>query len=211
MEPYIDEMLVHNFKSRMLMRLHLTQSSIAVLEAELAEMKTFLLAIPQDIFAKKDAENFIEPFTDKTNNSQIQLQSAIEEIETLAQITWQEMAELQEKFLGVFILSYEQPLEIRRQFTELMQSITDKALKKAKSASRKKAPVVTQPNPVKDYSTPSMAAMQAAIQEFWLNHNPNKPPTQKQVSNFIADQLGEPIKNRMTDELARAIKPEGIK
>jgi hypothetical protein len=214
MAEFIDESVLQNFKIRLLMRLNLAQSCIDAVAAELEEMKIFVGALPKDFPLKVEAQKLVNSFDGKLSNGQVEIQNVIQEVDVVTQITWQEMSELQERYLNVFILSNEQPSEIRRQLTELMQRITEQALKKAKAALRKKIPLAPS-DPVKEYSTPSIAAMQAAIQKFWLNYHsnshPQQSPTQKQVSNFIADQLGEPIKNRMTDELARAIKPEGIK
>ena len=211
MEPFIDENVLKNFKLRLFMRLNLAQSSFESAAAELEEMKTFIQSLPKDFLQKSDAECVINSLGGELNCGESCVQNLILEVESLTEVTWREVSEWQEKYLNIYILSNEQPMEMRRQFAALMQTITEKALKKVKTASRKKVTPVApmaKPDPVKEYSTPLIVAMQSAIQKFWLNYDPNKLPTQKEVSNFIADQLGEPMRNRMTDDLVKAIRPD---
>lgn len=57
------------------------------------------------------------------------------------------------------------------------------------------------------YVTSELEAMNLAACHFWTNFNIERPPLQKTVSAFIAEQLGMAAPNRKTDALAAAIRP----
>lgn len=57
------------------------------------------------------------------------------------------------------------------------------------------------------YVTDELEAMNLAASHFWAKFNIERPPLQKTVSAFIAEQLGMAAPNRKTDALAAAIRP----
>ena len=97
MDSYVDETVLENFKSRLCMRLSLTQSSIEATVIELEEMKAFVQSLPKDFPLKKEAKNTINAFDSKLDNGLVEIQHVIQEVEALAQITWQQMSELHDK------------------------------------------------------------------------------------------------------------------
>jgi hypothetical protein len=133
----------------------------------------------------------------------------IDELNIIERFDWQYIAEIQEKCTSLILAAYEEPLRLKAMnhqiFSRLMDAVRQHI--KASSCHQNSASETDVPT-LENYSTPSLEAMRSAIEQFWLNHDENKPPTQKAVSNFIAEQLGKPIRDRFTDELARAIKPE---
>lgn len=61
--------------------------------------------------------------------------------------------------------------------------------------------------PAFPYTTRALEAARAAATKFWTVYDPERPPLQKTVAAFIADQ-GVPV--RQAQELATAIKPDGV-
>lgn len=57
------------------------------------------------------------------------------------------------------------------------------------------------------YVTDRIEAMRKAAALFWVDYDKQRPPLQKTVSSFIAEQLGMDAPNRTTDTLAAAIRP----
>ncbi|MFJ4154783.1 hypothetical protein ACIPZF_08220 [Pseudomonas sp. NPDC089752] len=57
------------------------------------------------------------------------------------------------------------------------------------------------------YETPDIMAMHLAANKFWIDFDKTRPPLQKTVSSFIAEQLKLEAPNRKTDALAAAIRP----
>lgn len=134
----------------------------------------------------------------------------LDELEVVEKYDWRYIADVQEKSTALILASYEQPLILKNVHEKIVCQLTD--LFRMQTQNNLSATTVQLPpdkNPITDYSTPSFEALKSAISKFWLNHSENDtPPTQKAVSNYIAEQLGKPIRDRFTDELARAIKPD---
>lgn len=57
------------------------------------------------------------------------------------------------------------------------------------------------------YETQDLRSMQLAASKYWVNYDRNRPPLQKTVSAYIAEQIGLSCANRKTDTLAAAIRP----
>lgn len=59
------------------------------------------------------------------------------------------------------------------------------------------------------YKTQALQAAQSAANRFWVDYDTDRPPLQKAISQFIAEQLGK-AKNRTSDELAAVIRPDSV-
>lgn len=129
----------------------------------------------------------------------------IDELELIEKYDWQYIATVQEKCTALIQATYEEPLRLKTMldqiYCNLMESVRG-------NLSAEERPVQDDETNSDNYSTASLEAMRLAIDKFWLKSDENKIPTQKAVSNYIAEQLSKPIRDRFTDELARAIKPE---
>jgi len=198
------------FKSRLRARLLLAKMSIETAHTQIGEAKDFLEKFARGIFSRNEVQKFNETIDQLIKECSSPIDPFLTEIENLETATWQELFELQEKYLKIHALSHDLPSNIQNVLNEIYRQYAEKASKKLKIPSKAKRSIPSTPNPIEKYSTPSLTAMKAAIQRFWLEYDPKKPPAQKEISNFIADMLKEPSRNRMTDELARAIKPEGL-
>lgn len=60
------------------------------------------------------------------------------------------------------------------------------------------------------YTTCQIEAMRKAAALFWVDFDRSRPPLQKTVSSFIAEQLRLDGPNRTTNTLAAAIRPEDV-
>lgn len=134
----------------------------------------------------------------------------LDELEIIEKYDWPYIAEVQEKSTALILASYEEPLRLKAMHEKIICKLTNSFSRYTKSNGNQTVfPEEQQAEQTKDYSTPSLEAMKSAIEKFWLSYDEgDTPPTQKAVSNYIAEQLGKPIRDRFTDELARAIKPD---
>ena len=198
-----------SFQSRLIMRLHLLQADRDNFLQELVNMQGFVKDVPQTVCNASDKDDFLKRLNVKSFGDNADIQACIESLEGVTELTWEEAFNIQERYIQLLMLHTEKSSQIRDEFFEFLKTVCAVAFRKAQSTSRKKAPE-PKVDPVGSYVTPSIEAMQAAIKTFWLSYDPSNIPTQKMVSNFIAEQLGEPIRNRFSDELARAIKPDNL-
>lgn len=161
------------------------------------------IGTPDEIFQyRAQVESITLPSDEVVND-------LVDELEIIEKFDWQYVAEVQEKCTSLILAAYEEPLRLKALNDQFLSRLIKAVRQQVKPSKNSQNSDVESDIPtIENYSTPSLAAMRAAIEQFWLNHDENKPPTQKAVSNFIAEQLGKPIRDRFTDELARAIKPE---
>lgn len=205
----MDTEYLHSFRHRMQTRL----TQVKSIAEQLAEDKKIILNLlmeyggfigtPDEIHQYRAQVESINVPSDEVVND------LVDELEIIEKFDWQYVAEVQEKCTSLILAAYEEPLRLKALNDQLFSRLIEAVRQNIKSPNDSQNSANENNNPTVDnYSTPSLAAMRAAIEQFWLNHDENKPPTQKAVSNFIAEQLGKPIRDRFTDELARAIKPE---
>ena len=207
----VEQAILTNFKNRYGMRLQLLKTPLGSTVEEFLEIRTFLEKLTKPFLPKTELEVMLHDLEQCYEPATTNIDDLIQELNNLDSATWKELSEFQEKFFSLNIQAYQQSLDFQQKLNTTLQQILKLAVKKPKTAPKKKHPEpVKEDEPLIKYSTPAMKAMGAAITVFCLDFDGQKPPTQKQVSNFIAEKIGEPIRNRFTDEMARAIKPEGI-
>lgn len=64
---------------------------------------------------------------------------------------------------------------------------------------------------VKPALTREQIAMNAAVEKFWTDYNPDQPPLQMTVQKFLCEELGRTYPDRRIDGLAFSIKPEHLR
>lgn len=209
----VDEPTLINFKRRYQMRLQLLKTPLDATCEEAEAVKRGLEKLTNGFIKKSELDSILTVLEQGVAPINDNIDEMIQELEGLESATWKELSEFQERFFSFNILAYQQSLDFQQNLNSALQQVLTTAVKKPKAPQKKSTPtklLAKVEEPVMKYSTPALQAMSAAIKEFWLEYDVQQPPTQKQVSNFIAEQIGEPIRNRFTDELARAIKSENI-
>lgn len=205
----MDTDYLHSFRHRMQSRLERVKSVAKQLAEDKKSTLDLIMQFGGHIGTPEEVHQLREQ-VDALSISCVEIvNDLIDELDIIEKFNWQSVAEIQEKCTSLVLAAYEEPLCLKalndRIFDRLME-----AVRRSLKASEAVSDDCVDGNKVsiERYSTPSLEAMKSAIQNFWLHHDDSKPPTQKAVSNYIAEQLGKPIRDRFTDELARAIKPE---
>ena len=213
MDNIVDSETLCNFKRRYRMRLHLLKAPLGSTDEEVKAIEQGLEKLTKTVIKKTELGIILNILEQGIMPINVNIDEQIQALENMDTVTWKELSEFQERFFSFSILAYQQSLDFQHNLNSALQQIIKIAVKKPKNSQKKTAPSkipVTVVEPIQQYSTPAIQAMDIAIKEFWLDFDGKKPPTQKQVSNFIAEKIGEPIRNRFTDELARAIKPANV-
>jgi len=187
---------IHGVKKLLQTRLYKAVEKINTFEQE---KKIIRECITNQIAQREQAESILIRLESVQPYPQEVLEQLTDELEIVEKFDWKYIALIQEKSMSLIQSIHEDIIELKSIAEEAQQLIQEtKPYKPTSSES-------TTP-----HQTQALTAMEQAIQKYWINYDPNNIPTQKSVSNFIAEQLGKPIRDRFTDELARAIKPDHI-
>lgn len=203
----MDTSYLHSLKHRIQSRLEQAKLISEQLQAD----KEVAINIIQNIESHINPEDMhqikAEIETIGTTSTDI-IDNLLDELEIIEKYDWRYVTDVQDKSTALILASYEEPLRLKTILENIIFKLAD-AVSRATDSHKDQNTGDEEQKTSEIYSTPSLKAMQLAIEKFWRNHEGGQtPPTQKAVSNYIAEQLGKPIRDRFTDELARAIKPD---
>lgn len=207
----VDYETLQAFKNRMSMRLRLAISALENLGAEKNAAVNLIKHQGIELQKSQELDNLCSDIQNCIVTDTSALLDIIDELEGISESGWQELYELQERYLSQLMLSFEQPLILHKAIADAFSKLVELSTRKVKRLSKAKPKVVHQINPVDEYNTPELQAIKKAIDKFWLDYDQEQPPLQKEVSFFIAAELGEDNKNRLTDTLATVIQPQSLR
>ena len=193
---------IHSVKAQFQARLRNAREKTKSFSGEQKAVVSLIQGFVPDYLSQDIADELITRTQSLTVFSPDLLEQQLDELEIAEKYDWQFIANTQEQCMSIVQSIQESVIELR----EIALSAYEVAFDKLP----KSPPQLKQTDNQEQYTTAPLAAMQTAIQKFWLEYDASNIPTQKAVSNFIAEQLGKPIRDRFTDELARAIKPDHL-
>lgn len=157
---------LESFRTRIRMRLALARQAIVSAQAERDSAVELLRTQGKDLLSKQELDSLGKSINTAYNCTQQDLSPLIDDLDEMTCATWQTLFYFQEKYIGVLMLSLEEPMILRKAISEAFSTLIEKSAKKLRSVARSRNKPVKQEDPKPKHITPEIDAMQQAMEKY---------------------------------------------